>query len=373
MAEVGLVAQKERRLIALTDFMKKVYADGIGRIGDVALAQETAFRIKPHIDRLKNWERASELTRRAVTDIEEIDRLEDSLKKDLVRVERFRIEGSLADGMQQRLADIKKRLESARPEISRTESLRDLTPQEQAELIFGRRSIDVETTARILGLKIDASEETKYYEKLDELFSSLFGRSVSTGDDVKPLREKFSRYILVFRSSYIGAEAKDNGILLCNMANLKKRFPNRFRHGVRESTWYDDLSFFTEMIDTSHWAVLDTRGLGCSFRKADRRLAAYAKRNGFDQEMVQQKRAVEEVYDRVIIGEALKINPFGTRYASCTRSTYRREGDKRDRRVHIHQDQEDGEIGIYSVRGGPRWDRARRCWPVVYPSVSPVH
>ena len=81
-----------------------------------------------------------------------------------------------------------------------------------------------------------------------------------------------------------------------------------------------------------------------------------------------QKNAVEDIYDRIICGEALQEHLFEQNCNSCTTTQY-------DKGMGVHHSvytvQKDRKIAIHGKVGLPRWRTSRRLWPGVYPTLIP--
>ena len=328
------IAQKAGELKELTDYVRQMNFGGTGRVKDVALAQELAYQIKPYIDRLKHLEQILASLREVTSEVEELDHLRYDLIQDIEEIEQIRLEGELGDEIRQRMMEIRERVTTGIgvpevPVLRSLETLEDLSPEKKARHVFERRFIDVAEVAEVLGVEIRSEEAAKYYDMLDQLFESFFLQKEISGVAptkrvLETLKQGFSKYILIFRCPSIGVKEGTYTSVSCTMESLMRCFPHYFRLSKGKKAWYESLVFFTEPIEEPHWAILGTEYLDCTFREPTQKLSAYAQRNAFAPNLVKQKRAVEEIYDRVVVREALKIDPFEKRCNSCTRTFYRK-------------------------------------------------
>jgi hypothetical protein len=106
----------------------------------------------------------------------------------------------------------------------------------------------------------------------------------------------------------------------------------------------------------------------CTLRAPDRKLAGYARRWRLPGAYSRQKTILEDVYDRIVCGEALKENPFEQNCSSCTATLYHARGQGPARVVYTVQ--RNRKIAVHGKHGIPHWRATRRLWPGVFPTLA---
>jgi hypothetical protein len=97
-------------------------------------------------------------------------------------------------------------------------------------------------------------------------------------------------------------------------------------------------------------------------------LAGYAKRWRISSENVRPKSALEDIYDRILCGEALGEHLFEYNCNSCTSTFYRPMSKGSLRMVYTVQRKQ--KIAIHGKPGIPHWRATRRLWPGIFPTVD---
>jgi hypothetical protein len=103
-------------------------------------------------------------------------------------------------------------------------------------------------------------------------------------------------------------------------------------------------------------------------RQPQRRLQNYARQWLLPDESVVQKTVLDDIYDRIICGEALEEHLFEQNCNACTSTRYQ----KRKGPLHlVYTVQKDQKIAIHGKVGIPHWRATRRLWPGAYPAIVP--
>ena len=245
--------------------------------------------------------------------------------------------------------------------------LASLPAREQARWIFMDRFIPLERHEEILSLRYQPEEFEEYNQIFEEFIGFLTQvpavENALAANDVKKLQKLFASFVLLFRSPGIGA---DGQVTPTTLDALRNNFPGYFYK--RKRIWYERLEFFHTPIERPRWVLCDCDILNCTLRKPDRRLASYAKNWAFPPELVLQKTVLEDIYDRILCGEALDEHIFARNYNSCTATTYTRKKGQAERLVYTVQ--RDQQISLHGKNGLPHWRASRRLWPGVLPSLT---
>ena len=328
--------------------------DRAPRVVDPMLAHQLAHHVKPHIDRL------AALTQGLPIDEDElaIDSLaaEDEAAAPATEAE---------DKKPRRKRAIKKKpsLEGPIPELS------TLPSQDRARWIFMERFIPLEQHETILGYNFDTDDFDRYQQDLNNLLDNLLAlpniTSAVQSNDIPALQKIFASSLLIFRNPFIGDE--DGNPIPCSVENLRKHYPSYFYKRRKTPNWYEKQTFYTEPLGQTRWALCEIDYLNCTLRSPENKLAGYAKHWHIPTENVPQKTVLEDIYDRIICGEALEENLFEQNCNCCTATTYRHKEKSPLRMAFIVQKNQ--KIALHGKRGIPHWRATRRLWPGVFPTI----
>lgn len=316
-------------------------------IEDPQLAYELGHHVKPVIDLLSNNE-GSEVS------------VSDPLSLDTAIL-------APEDRKVRRRRAIKKRplVDGPMPDLQK------LATEDKARWLLMDRFISLDQHEEILSLKFSTEERQAHIQDLDRLITSLLVLPQVTkllaAAKLFDLQKIFSSHLLLFRNPTI-----DTNQLPCNLENLRNTYPAYFYKRHKTPNWYEAQDFYTSPIDRPHWALCGFDFLNCTLRRPDRKLANHAGHWSLPTSYVRQKTALEDVYDRILSGEALKEHLFEQNCNSCCSTRYQHQSKRSLRMVYIVQ--KDQKIAIHGKNGLPHWKASKRSWPGVYPSiVAPRH
>ena len=248
--------------------------------------------------------------------------------------------------------------------------LLSLPPREQARWIFMERFISLEQHEEILGYAFDSEDFVEYERGLDRMVSNmlLLPRTVEVArmNDIPTLQEIFASSVLVFRNPFIGDDQRSP--VPCTMESLRRRCPSYFYQRPDKPSWYESREFYAAPMGEPRWVLCQTEFLNCTLRRPERKLSGYAKSWNLPTEYVIQKTVLEDVYDRIVCGEALQEDVFAGSCNSCTATAYRGRGDSGPVK-HVYTVQRGHKIGLHGKTGTPHWRAKRRLWPGVFPTV----
>lgn len=246
--------------------------------------------------------------------------------------------------------------------------LGSLPPADQARWIFMERYIPLEKHEEILGYTFESERFAEYQQGLDKLIRNLLllPRAIEAVEknDTPALQKLFASCVLIFRGQCIADESGKP--IPCTFENLRDHYPSYFYKRKKKPNWFERHDFYTEPRGEPGWLMCDTDYLNCTLRRPDRKLASYARDWGLPEETVQHKPLLDDIYDRIICGEALEEDLFARNCNAITGTVYRARKSHRlvytVQRVH--------NITIHGRAGVPHWKATRRLWPGVYPTVS---
>ncbi len=251
---------------------------------------------------------------------------------------------------------------SNRPLVPKN-AITELPLIEQARWIFMDRFISLERHQEILGCHFSEGDIATYTNDLIRVIAALSKiprvALALAENRFEDLQKMFASSILLFRIPYLDNQEP------INLSLLREKFSDYFYK--KRELWYDKLSFSTTPILSPHWAICETQYLNCTLRSPSSKLNAYGRSWQFPPQAIRHKEVIEDVYDRIISGEALGEDLFAHKYNSCTATTYQRNNKGEDRLVHITQRQH--QITIHGKRGLPHWTTSRRLWPGVVPTI----
>jgi len=360
-------------------------------VPDIKLSQHIAHSTKPYIDRLCSLRQLLNPVDRIIDRREQIQGLQHELAQDLAEVED--LSGSISDvdpglinQLQGEIAAVKKdrKLYVSEEEDDEEEDgadepistggtstkLIDLPIAERMRLILGSRFVDTDCLGQTLGHALDDEQLVEASEKLENVWKQLFERPQFRphvrANRVRALRKAFKDYALLYRCALLpgpdGSEAE-----ACTIEALKHRFSSSFMTSSEKTLWYARLPLFRDPITKPHWCLVDRQYLNCTFKKPGMRLMMYARANELPPGFLKQKSALEDVYDRLILKQALEHDEFFDSCNSITRTTYHNDGDRSKKQVYVYI--KDGIIRISGKQGVPHWRPGKARWPGVLVSV----
>ncbi len=317
-------------------------------IADPQLAYELGNYVKPLVD---------QLVRSGPVESDEDTSALDSLD---VETDTAEVEDRAA--RRQRATRKAPRLDGPTPELER------LSSQDKARWILMERFISLEQHEEILNCKFASKDFDAYLEDLDHFLEMLFlppnVAKALEACDLPALQKIFASTLLIFRHPTLGDE--DQNSIPCTVENLRLQFSNYFYRHRKTPNWYEVQPFYTTPFTQPHWALCDLDYLNCTLRQPDRRLQAYARQWALPEEVVKQKTVLEDIYDRIICGEALEEHLFEQNCNACTATRYQhRKGPQR----LVYTVQKEQKIALHGKGGMPHWKATRRLWPGVYPSI----
>ena len=343
--------------------------DRAGQLEDPALAYELSHYLKPAIDTLADLKRGSAealAERDAEAELREIGRVEQS-ESPL---------GADSDASQEdeqsedkkagaRRANKKKSPRSPLP------NLLSLPPHEQARWIFMDRFIPLEKHEEILGFTFGTEDFAAYQKNLERLIEKLLllphTAPKATSNDIPGLQKIFASTLLIFRNSSIADDFQNT--MPCSVQTLYDRFPSYFFMRRKKPNWFENRHFYTMPMGEPQWVLCGSEFLNCTLRAPERKLLGFARSWSLPIEVVLQKSILEDIYDRIVCGEALGENLFAGNCNSCSSTTYKIKGNKGVLKM-VYLVQRARKIALYGKPGTPHWKAGRRLWPGVFPSLS---
>jgi hypothetical protein len=332
--------------------------DRESQIPDVDVAHELAYHLKPDIDRLvglrsRDPAMAAEIAANGDTELPP--------------------EGTAPDtegNTERRKGDRGTRRErrSGAPDGPVPELL-SLPPKDQARWIFMERFIPLEKHEKILGYELESERFAEYQQSFDNLLKELLQlprmTEAAESNDIPALQRTFASTVLIFRNPCIGDDAGKP--ITCTLGSMRSQFPSYF-YRKKKSSWFEKQDFYSEPLPGPRWVMADVEYLNCTLRKPASKLGNYAREWDLPSEFVGHKTVAEDIYDRIICGEALEEDLFANMCSSVTATTYRGRG-KTTRKL-VFTVQKTHKITIRGKPGVPHWRATRRLWPAVYPAVQ---
>ena len=155
------------------------------------------------------------------------------------------------DGVVRRSRPIKKMPSADGP----MPELDELSVEDKARWILMERFISLEQHEEILRLKFSDAEREAHLQDLDQLLETLFSlpqvAKHLAAANLAGLHKIFASTLLVFRNPSIGLE----GPQPCNLENLRLAYPDYFYKRRKTANWYEKQDFYTDPIDSPHWAL----------------------------------------------------------------------------------------------------------------------
>lgn len=251
-----------------------------------------------------------------------------------------------------------------------TPELATLSNRERARWIFMERFITLVQLEKIIGCAFSQQESDQYDKALDEFLDRLFllsdVASAMEACDLPALQKMFSSTLILMRHREIGDE--ERGRLPCTLENLRLRFDRYFNKRRIVPNWYESQPFYAEPLGKSQWVLCEIDYLNCTLRSPKKRISTYARAWSLSNGACLQKNALEDVYDRIICGEALREHLFEQNCNSCTTTSYAKGTGIP---YSVYTVQKDQKIAIHGKVGLPHWRTTRRLWPGVYPTLIP--
>jgi hypothetical protein len=317
----------------------------IEQVSDSALLYDLSEHVKPYIDRLIALRQGDSLLDYNENGAEDQSKSKKTHKKRKIR--RRNPEGPL-------------------PELD------SLAPQEKAHWIFMERFIPLERNQEILGYQLSEEDAEAYQQALNRMIDNLLvlvpSIDAAQSGDIPALQQIFASTVLFFRNPFLGDD--DGHPTPCTIEALRQRFPAYFyKRRKKNPNWFERFPFYTAPLGEARWVLCDIEALNCTLRRPERKLASYARHWGVSDEHATQKTAVEDIYDRIICGEALEENIFAGTYNACTSTHYRNKRRKGPGKL-VYTVQKKRKIVINGSDGTPHWKNSKRLWPVAHPSLS---
>ena len=241
-------------------------------------------------------------------------------------------------------------------------------PNEQAKWIFMERFISLQKHEEILRFNFEPDQFAEHQGAFDATLKTLLHLPLAAeavaNNDLPALQKMFASCVLIFRNPLVGDD--DEKPVPCTFELLREYYPSYFFKRKKKPNWFENSEFYTEPLAEAQWVLCDSEYLNCTLRKPDRKLLSYARDWDLPGEYVRQKTVVEDIYDRIICGEALEEDLFARGCNSLTSTTYKR-GKKAARTVYTVQRAH--KITIHGKSGVPHWKASKRLWPGVYPTM----
>ena len=371
-------------------------------VDDPELSFSVAQAVKPYVDRIFSLKRLLEPVDRIIDKRQQIQLLQAGLAEDVAEVENASTSGpalepDLLSELQGEIAAVKRdrKIYISDEDIEEEDSLAsepstqdpppedasdsapsgkrqrllDLPVAERLAVIFGSRFIGVPRLSELFNAEFAGDVAAEANAKLETVWKELFESDAIMphvrANRVKALRKAFADYALIYRCTEVPLRA-DGDLVPCHVEALKNSFEPRFAAHANRSLWYSKLPFYRESIANGHWALVDHQYLNCTFKKPRIRLLMYARANGIPDTAIRQKSVTEDVYDRLVLAEALGSRFFENCNA-LTRTAYQMQGEKSKKQVYVYFDGD--EIRISGKRGVPHWRPGRPRWPGVLPAA----
>jgi hypothetical protein len=264
----------------------------------------------------------------------------------------------------------KKRLKKGEKPPGPVPQILSVAPGEQARWIFLERYISLEQHEDIFRINFQPETFAEHQDSFDRLIKDLLllPRALELGEknDVPGLQRLFASCVPIFRHPEIGDDS--GGPIDSSIENLRQCYPSYFYKRRKKPNWFEAQDFYREPVQGPRWVLCDTEYMNCTLRRPERKLGGFARDWDLPPEYAHQKDIVEDVYDRVIIGEALGEDLFSGNCNSLT-STFYRARRKGPRRL-VYTVQKVHKVTIHGKVGIPHWRATRRLWPGVHPTLA---
>ena len=341
---------------ALVQAILDLESGNAGKVIDPRLAYQLGHHVKPYIDRLTALQQG-------LPEPEEDELTIDALDPE---VETAALDAEVEDTKSRSRQPVqgKSSPQGPLPEIT------SLSPQGRARWIFMERFIPLEQHQNVLGYQFAADDIERYEQELEDLLDSLLTLPATIQpaeqNDLPKLQKIFATHLLLFRNPFIGDE--DGNPIPCTIEGLRLYYPDYFYKRRTTPNWYEGHDFYTESLGQPRWILCEIDYLNCTLLGPERKLAGYAKRWHVPPENAIQKTVLEDVYDRILCGEALGEHLFEQNCNSCTSTFYKPKPKSPPRMVYIVQRHQ--KIAIHGKPGTPHWRATRRLWPAIFPTVA---
>ena len=247
--------------------------------------------------------------------------------------------------------------------------INELPPRDQARWIFLDRFIPLEKHEEILGIAFAPdyfeAHETAFEKSFSEMLQLPRFAAALAKNKLESLQRYFASYVLLFRSPHI--TTTDQTAVKVSIESLRQRFPDYFYKRSKKPNWFERHPFYTESIDQPHWALFSLDYLNCTLWDPDKRVSSYGNRWKALELDVRPKTLLEEVYDRIICGQALEEKLFPSNVNYLTGTEYRNSEKGAPRLTYVVQQEE--KMGIHGKINKPHWHWKKRLWPGVLPSL----
>ena len=275
---------------------------------------------------------------------------------------------SLGAGLESSGKRKRKKSKKPRPPKGPIPRLETLPPGDQARWIFMERYIPLERHEDILGLNLAPETFAEYQEAFDRFIKDLLllPRTIEAVErnDIPALQKLFANTVLLFRAPEL---VLDGEAVPVSVESLRDAVGTYFYKKRKKPNWFEAHDFYREPMKSPYWVLCDIEHMNCTLRRPERKLAGYARDWDLPEECGLQKSLVEDLYDRIVVGEALEENLFARTVNSLTTTKYRvrRKGPQR----LVFAVQKVHKVTIHGKVGIPHWKAKRRLWPGVYPSL----
>lgn len=339
---------------ALVQAILDLHAGHPGRVPDARLAHRAAMHVKPYVDRLSRLE------------ADPGERDDDGVTIGSLAAEAEAV--GPPPGQEDKKRRRRRPTGRTRPGGSPPD-LPSATPEERARWIFLDRFVPLDRLQQIVGYEMEEGDVRGHVEALDRLLSRLLTLPEVVGaaerNDVPSLQKLFASSLLLLRNPFLGNEEGDP--VPCTLESLRSRFPDYFYRRSHTPNWYESYPFYTQSMGSARWALCELEYLNCTLRGPRPKLGAYARRWRVAPEEVVQKTVLEDVYDRIVCGEAVGDDLFEQNCNSCTATAYR-TGSRQPVRA-VYTVQRHRKVAIHGKPGIPHWRATRRLWPGVFPCL----
>ena len=253
--------------------------------------------------------------------------------------------------------------------VTHKPDLEKLHPEEIARWLFLDRFVSTKQLLKILRINPKTFDNDHVQQDLKLFISSLIGTphvaKLVKNYSIDKLQMLFSSSVLLYRNDSISSDYKTNQS--CSIANLRNFFPMYFYAQRNTPNWYEREPFYTQKACSTRWALVELDFLNCKILNSKLAKYFYCKRKAFPIHSVNQKNVIEEIYDRIIIGEILGEDLFEENCNILTRTTLK---NKSETPFNVYITQKESKIGIHSSPTKLSFNRERPYRLGFFPSVE---
>lgn len=363
----------------LTRKLRNVLQHTSEPIEDPELAHGLALAIKPYVDRQAALNNLLKPVDDILSKQELIKDLQDQVRDQVAQIQeeysRFGPEGAagLANELEAGVSELQKDRKIVPPASSDREvrpangSRRPFLERpliERFSAIFGDRFISPEALEDLFSCTLPSEDKTAFHAGLEGVWQTVFApesleKHLASGN-VQAIRNTFTDYALLPRITRYQEDKP------CSLASLRLRFPSYFLQGSERGQWYVSLPLYKAPVEFAHWALVDRQYLNCTFKKPAIRLMMYAQANELPAKMLVQKSLTEDIYDRIVLYNALQ-DPFFDVCNSLCRTFYQAPGESTRKQAYTYM--KDSTIRISGKKGLPHWRPGKPRWPGLLPAA----